>query len=168
VLLQRVTEAKVTADDRQAGSIGPGLLLLVGISGEDLESNLLPMVEKIANLRIFEDADGRMNLSARDRLAAGHNVGVLVVSQFTLYGDIRKGRRPAFTRAAAPEHARPLIDQFASLFAGQGFDVGKGEFGAHMQVSLTNDGPVTIWIDSDEFKQPRRGNHDRATSSTSL
>jgi D-tyrosyl-tRNA(Tyr) deacylase len=106
-----------------------------------------------------------MNLSARDRLATGENIGVLVVSQFTLYGDIRKGRRPSFTRAAGPEHARPMVDQFAALFAEQGFDVGQGEFGAHMQVSLTNDGPVTIWMDSDEFKKPRRGEDDRPTSS---
>lgn len=157
VLLQRVSEASVTVDDRYTGSIGPGLLLLVGISGEDQATDLHPVVEKIANLRIFEDADGLMNLSARDQLAAGEEIGVLVVSQFTLYGDIRKGRRPSFTRAARPEHARPLVDHFATLFAEQGFAVGKGEFGAHMQVSLTNDGPVTIWIDSDEFKQPRRG-----------
>ena len=157
VLLQRVTEASVTVDERTTGAIGPGLVLLVGIADGDLEADLVAMTDKVANLRIFEDADGRMNLSARDRLAAGEPMGMLVVSQFTLYGDTRKGRRPSFTRAAGPEVARPLVDRFAELLAADGFTVGQGEFGAHMQVALVNDGPVTILIDSDDLKQPRRG-----------
>jgi D-tyrosyl-tRNA(Tyr) deacylase len=150
----------VSVDDRETGAIGAGLLLLVGIAANDDASSLHSMVEKIANLRIFEDANGRMNLSARDRLASGEQVGVLVVSQFTLYGDIRRGRRPSFSRAAAPELARPLVDRFSDLFAEQGLIVERGEFGAHMQVSLINDGPVTIWIDSYDFKQPRRGDDE--------
>jgi D-tyrosyl-tRNA(Tyr) deacylase len=160
VLLQRVSRASVSVDDRETGAIGAGLLLLVGIAANDDASALHSMVEKIANLRIFEDANGRMNLSARDRLASGEQVGVLVVSQFTLYGDIRRGRRPSFSRAAAPELARPMVDRFSDLFAEQGLVVERGEFGAHMQVSLINDGPVTIWIDSDDFKQPRRGDDE--------
>ena len=160
VLLQRVSRASVSVDDRETGAIGAGLLLLVGIAANDDASALHSMVEKIANLRIFEDANGRMNLSARDRLASGEQVGVLVVSQFTLYGDIRRGRRPSFSRAAAPELARPMVDRFSDLFAEQGLIVERGEFGAHMQVSLINDGPVTIWIDSDDFKQPRRGDDE--------
>ena len=160
VLLQRVSRASVSVDDRETGAIGAGLLLLVGIAANDDASALHSMVEKIANLRIFEDGNGRMNLSARDRLASGEQVGVLVVSQFTLYGDIRRGRRPSFSRAAAPELARPMVDRFSDLFAEQGLIVERGEFGAHMQVSLINDGPVTIWIDSDDFKQPRRGDDE--------
>ena len=160
VLLQRVSRASVSVDDRETGAIGAGMLLLVGIAADDDASALHSMVEKIANLRIFEDANGRMNLSARDRLASGEQVGVLVVSQFTLYGDIRRGRRPSFSRAAAPELARPMVDRFSDLFAEQGLVVERGEFGAHMQVSLINDGPVTIWIDSDDFKQPRRGDDE--------
>lgn len=158
-LVQRVTGARVVVDDRVTGEIGDGLLLLVGIQAADTTTELATMADKIANLRIFEDADGRMNLSALNRLEAGDPMGMLVVSQFTLYGDIRKGRRPSFTDAAGPEIAEPLVDQFAKLFVAMGFQVGEGEFGAHMQVSLTNDGPVTIWIDSDELRQPRRGNH---------
>ena len=157
VLLQRVSEASVTVDDRVTGEIGEGLVLLVGIQEGDSSAELQSIAAKIANLRIFEDAEGRMNLSALSRLEAGESIGILVVSQFTLYGDIRKGRRPSFTDAAAPEVAEPLVEQFASMFTEMGFTVGTGEFGAHMRVSLVNDGPVTIWIDSDELRQPRRG-----------
>lgn len=159
VLVQRVTEAQVVVDDRVTGEIGDGLLLLVGIQATDTAAELAMVADKVANLRIFEDAEGRMNLSALNRLEAGEPIGVLVVSQFTLYGDIRKGRRPSFTDAAGPESAQPLVDQFVKLFAELGFQVGEGEFGAHMRVSLVNDGPVTIWIDSDELRQPRRGSN---------
>lgn len=160
VLVQRVTAASVMVDDVVTGEIGDGLLLLVGIGQADGRDELAPIANKIANLRIFEDADGRMNLSALDLLAAGREAGILVVSQFTLYGDVRKGRRPSYSRAATPDVAAPLIDAFAALFGEMGFQVGQGVFGAHMQVGLVNDGPVTIWIDSDELQQPRRGPHD--------
>ncbi len=159
VLIQRVTEARVEVDERTTGEIGSGFLLLVGIQASDTEAELATVADKIANLRVFEDTDGKMNLSALNLLESGEPIGMLVVSQFTLYGDIRKGRRPSFTDAAGPEVARPLVEQFAAMFEAMGFQVGQGEFGAHMQVSLVNDGPVTIWIDSDDLKQPRRGSH---------
>jgi D-tyrosyl-tRNA(Tyr) deacylase len=125
------------------------------MSEPDTESDLRQMAEKVANLRIFEDAEGRMNRSALDRMADGEMTGMLVVSQFTLYGDVRKGRRPSFTRAAGPDVAAPMIDQFESMLKELGFPVGSGRFGAHMMVSLVNDGPVTIWIDSEELRKPR-------------
>lgn len=146
ILVQRVSEASVRVDGELIGEIGQGLLLLVGIRESDgpTESSLL--AGKVANLRIFEDRAGKMNLSALDAGAA-----MLVVSQFTLYGDVRKGRRPSFVHAARPEVARPLIDRVADELRDLGLMVACGEFGAHMQVSLVNDGPVTIWLDSDEL-----------------
>ncbi len=155
VLLQRVTEARVEVEGEVTGSTGPGLLLLVGVSETDTGAELEQMAGKVANLRIFEDADGRMNRSAFDRVADGDLTGMLVVSQFTLYGDVRKGRRPSFTRAAGPEVAAPMIDRFVELLRGMGFPVGSGRFGAHMMVSLINDGPVTIWIDSEDLRKSR-------------
>lgn len=155
VLLQRVTKARVEVDREVTGSTGPGLLLLVGISDSDTETELRQMAEKVANLRIFEDSEGRMNRSALDRVSDGELTGMLVVSQFTLYGDVRKGRRPSFTRAAGPEVAAPMIDRFVELLGAMGFPVESGRFGAHMMVSLVNDGPVTIWIDSEELRKPR-------------
>ena len=157
VLVQRVSEARVTVADDEAGSIGAGLLLFVGIAATDSDFERRAMADKIANLRIFEDRDHRMNRSALDLVAAGDPVGALVISQFTLYGDVRKGRRPSFTRAAAPERAAPMIEDFAACLASLGLTVEQGVFGAHMMVSLTNDGPVTIWIDSDDLRQSRRG-----------
>ncbi len=156
VLVQRVSEARVTVADDEAGSIGAGLLLFVGIAATDSDFERRAMADKIANLRIFEDRDHRMNRSALDLVAAGDPVGALVISQFTLYGDVRKGRRPGFTRAAAPEEAAPMIEAFAVCLANPGLVVERGVFGAHMMVSLTNDGPVTIWIDSDDLRQSRR------------
>lgn len=157
VLVQRVREARVTVDDVEAGAIGPGLLLFVGIAATDGDGELRAMADKIASLRVFEDDAGRMNRSVLDLVAGGDPVGALVISQFTLYGDVRKGRRPGFTRAAAPEEAAPMIEAFAVCLANPGLVVERGVFGAHMMVSLTNDGPVTIWIDSDDLRQPRRG-----------
>ncbi len=157
VLVQRVREARVTVDDVEAGAIGPGLLLFVGIAATDGDGELRAMADKIANLRVFEDDAGRMNRSVLDLVAGGDPVGALVISQFTLYGDVRKGRRPGFNRAAAPEEAAPMIEAFAVCLANPGLVVERGLFGAHMMVSLTNDGPVTIWIDSDDLRQPRRG-----------
>ena len=157
VLLQRVSEAAVTVDGETVGAIGPGLLLLVAMTGTDTEAELALAATKVANLRIFEDGDGKMNRSALDLRRDGDVASLLVVSQFTLYGDVRKGRRPSFTDAAPPELAAPLIQSFAGMLGGIGLDVAQGVFGAHMMVSLVNDGPVTIWIDTDELRQPRRG-----------
>lgn len=156
VFLQRVTQARVTVDDIEVGAIGAGLVLFVGVTETDGDAEVQAVVDKVANLRIFEDAVGRMNLSALDRAASGRPVGMLVVSQFTLYGDVRKGRRPSFTRAAAADQAAPLLDRFADVLANVGLFVAQGVFGAQMMVSLTNDGPVTIWIDSDDLRGSRR------------
>lgn len=155
VLVQRVSRASVTVDGGETGSIGTGLLLFVGMAGTDDAADLQTMADKVANLRIFEDRDGRMNLSALDLRETKCSVGVLVVSQFTLYGDVRKGRRPSFTAAAAPDRAAPMIERFATYLEQLGLPVAQGTFGAHMMVSLTNDGPVTIWIDSDDLRKPR-------------
>lgn len=160
VLLQRVTSASVTVSGDVTGAIQDGLVLLVGVSNTDTAEVVPLIVEKIANLRIFEDTEGRMNRSAVDRLGAGEDIGILVVSQFTLFGEVRKGRRPSFTRAAGGEVAAPLIEAVADQFRVLGFAVGQGVFGAHMQVSLVNDGPVTIWIDSDELRRPKGGKDD--------
>lgn len=156
VLLQRVSQARVTVDDVEVGSIGPGLALFVGIAATDGDGELRAMAGKVVNLRIFEDREARMNLSALDLLAGGAPVGALVISQFTLYGDVRKGRRPSFTSAATPQRAAPAIERFAGYVSALGLVVEQGTFGAQMMVSLTNDGPVTIWIDSDDLRQPRR------------
>ena len=161
ILIQRVTGASVTVGDVTVGAIGPGLALLVGIGDEDTAELVPAMCEKVANLRIFEDESGRMNLSALDLLEAGSRPGMLVVSQFTLYGDLRKGRRPSYSHAAQPDIASPMVDACAGWFRSAGFDVGTGEFGAEMQVSRVNDGPVTLGLDSDEMKRPRRGQEGR-------
>ena len=155
VLVQRVTEASVRVDGQVVGAIERGLLLLVGISVDDSEPEVTRLASKIVNLRVFEDPDGRMNLSALD-LEAGDpgSVGMLVVSQFTLYADVARGRRPSFVRAATPDRAAPLIDRFATLLGSSGFRVQCGVFGADMAVHLVNDGPVTILIDSDDLRRP--------------
>jgi len=156
VLLQRVSQASVSVGQAEVDAIGNGLALFVGITSSDGDGELRAMTDKVANLRIFEDRDGRMNLSALDLQSQGLPVGVLVISQFTLYGDVRKGRRPSFTGAAAPGQAEPMIEQFATCLVELGLSVEQGVFGAHMMVSLTNDGPVTIWIDSNDLRQPQR------------
>lgn len=142
VLLQRVSRAEVRVGDRVTGAIGRGFLLLVGLTHDDDEARLAWMAEKVAGLRLFMDADERMNLSLAD-------VGgdVLVVSQFTLYGDAQKGRRPSFVDAARPEVAIPLYERFVALLREKGLRVETGEFGAMMQVELVNDGPVTLWLE---------------------
>ncbi|MEO1526850.1 MAG: D-aminoacyl-tRNA deacylase [Planctomycetota bacterium] len=142
VVLQRVTSASVSVDGNVVGQIGAGFLALVGIGHEDDESVVDWMAEKTAVLRVFEDDAGKMNRSVID-------VGgsVLAVSQFTLYGDCRKGRRPAFTDAAAPDIARSLYERYAEKLAGQGIGVEKGVFAADMKVSLVNDGPVTMLLE---------------------
>ncbi len=156
ILIQRVTEARVTVDSQTTGEIGNGLALLVGIGADDTVELVAPMCEKVANLRIFDDEAGVMNRSALDLLAAGPAPGMLVVSQFTLYGDLRKGRRPSWSHAARPEHAAPLVDACADWFRNAGFAVGTGIFGAEMRVALVNDGPVTLGLDSEDLMRPRR------------
>ena len=142
VVIQRVREARVTVDGEVVGQIGPGLLLLVGIGRGDTEEALRWVAEKIINLRIFEDESGRMNLSLRE--VGGE---ILAVSQFTLYGDVRKGRRPNFTGAAPPEEAEPLFNRFVQLLRESGAKVETGRFRAHMLVELVNDGPVTLLLE---------------------
>ncbi len=147
-VIQRVTEANVTVIDadgsrRVTGEIGPGLVVLLGVTHTDQILEATRLAEKVALLRIFEDDDGKMNRSVLD--VQGE---VLVVSQFTLYGDARKGRRPSFVDAAKPEQAGPLYETFVEALAGQGTRVATGEFQTHMQVSLVNDGPVTLLLDT--------------------
>jgi len=141
-VLQRVSRARVVVEDSTVAEIGGGLLILLGVGPEDTEANAAALSRKIANLRIFADAEGKMNLSVLDVRGSA-----LVVSQFTLFADTRKGNRPAFVSAGAPEHARQLCDRFAALLAEQGVPTQQGEFGAHMQVELLNDGPVTILME---------------------
>ena len=142
VLLQRAKWGKVEIGGKVVGEIGLGVVLLVGVTHTDTEEQARYLANKIANLRIFNDESGKMNRSLLD--VGG---GALVISQFTLYADVRKGRRPAFVDAAPPSIARPLIDRFAEMLRELGVPVQTGEFGAHMEVSLCNDGPVTIWLE---------------------
>ena len=142
VLLQRVSRAEVRVGDRVTGRIARGFLLLVGVTHTDGEEQLAWMAEKVAGLRLFSDAEGKMNLALADVGGA-----VLVVSQFTLYGDAQKGRRPSFIDAARPEVAEPLYRQFVELLRAPGLTVETGEFGAMMDVELVNDGPVTLWLE---------------------
>ena len=142
VLLQRVTEAAVSVDGAEISRIGRGFLLLVGITHSDREEEAAWLAKKVAGLRVFEDSEGKMNLGLED--VAGE---VLAVSQFTLYGDARKGRRPAFVDAARPEQAEPLMTRFCELIRQEGVAVREGSFGAMMQISLVNDGPVTLMLE---------------------
>jgi D-aminoacyl-tRNA deacylase len=142
IVLQRVSRARVTVDGRVAGEIGPGLLLLAGFTHADDEAALAWMAEKVAGLRVFPDAEGKMNRSV---VEAGGDL--LVVSQFTLYGDARKGRRPSFVDAAGPDAAVPLYERFVALLRAPGLRVETGEFGAMMEVELVNDGPVTLILE---------------------
>jgi D-tyrosyl-tRNA(Tyr) deacylase len=142
IVLQRVRHAKVSVNDQTIAEIGPGVVLLVGIGPTDEEEQARYLAAKIANLRIFEDQDGKIN---RSLLEVGGEA--IVVSQFTLYADTRKGRRPSFTDAAAPQIAQPLVESFAALLVEQGIPTQTGEFGAHMLVEIANDGPVTIYLE---------------------
>ena len=144
-LIQRVSQASVTVGDRRVGEIGAGLLVLLGVGTGDGPAEATYLAQKIAHLRIFEDAAGKMNRSV---LETGG--GVLLVSQFTLYADSRKGRRPSFIGAAPPAEAAALVEAVAAALRALGVPVATGEFQAHMAVALVNDGPVTIWLDSDE------------------
>ena len=143
-LLQRVTRANVTVEGEVRGSIGPGLLVFVGVGPLDTAETATTLARKSVNLRIFRDQDGRTNRSLSD--VGGE---MLVVSQFTLYGDTRKGRRPSFIGAAPPELAAELVDVYAATVEESGISIGRGVFGTEMEVELLNDGPMTIWLDSD-------------------
>jgi D-tyrosyl-tRNA(Tyr) deacylase len=151
-LIQRVASASVSIADDEVGRIGPGLVVLLGVANGDDETDARYLVDKIVNMRIFADAQGRFNLSALD---AGGDL--LVVSQFTLHADTRRGRRPDFTAAADPETAIRLYEGAVAMFRETGLTVATGEFQAYMQVSLQNDGPVTIMVDSADRGRPRRG-----------
>jgi D-tyrosyl-tRNA(Tyr) deacylase len=142
-VLQRVTRASVRVGGETAGEIGAGLLVLLGVARDDAEADALYLVEKVLSLRVFEDAEGRMNLSLSEAGGA-----LLAVSQFTLYGDARKGRRPSWFDAAPPELARPLYEFFVAEARARGARVETGSFQAMMEVELVNDGPVTILLDS--------------------
>lgn len=145
-LLQRVSSAKVTVDSKIIGEISAGWLVLLGVGQGDSESEIPKLVEKILGLRLFSDADGRFNLSIQDTKGA-----LLVVSQFTLYADCSRGRRPGFTQAASPEDAKRLYEKFVEAMRASGLLVQTGSFGADMQVSLVNDGPVTVMLDTAEL-----------------
>lgn len=146
VVVQRVSHARVVVEGRVAGEIAPGLLVLLGVGRADTSETAAVMAEKIVNLRIFNDEQGKMNRSLLDVRGA-----VLAVSQFTLYGDARGGRRPSFIQAAPPEQGKLLYEEFVRAVAALGVRVETGVFQAHMSVELTNDGPVTILLDSDKL-----------------
>lgn len=142
-VVQRVKEAKVDVEGKRVGAIGPGLLIFLGVGEDDSEKDCDYLANKIVHLRIFPDREDLMNLSLIDTGGAA-----LVVSQFTLWGDCRKGRRPSFVRAARPEKAEDLYERFIGLLKEKGIDVATGQFQAMMDVSLINDGPVTLMLDS--------------------
>ena len=142
-VVQRVSTASVTVEGEVTGEIERGFLVLLGVAAEDTESDLSWLVNKIVGLRVFEDADGKMNCSLAEA-----NGSMLVVSQFTLLGDCRKGRRPSFVAAARPDRAEELYEQFCEAVRGQGIRVETGRFQTHMDVALVNDGPVTLLVDS--------------------
>jgi D-tyrosyl-tRNA(Tyr) deacylase len=142
-VVQRVTEARVTVGDEEVGAIGPGLCVLVGATHDDTEANASALADKVWNLRIMDDDDGVMNRSVADTTGA-----VLVVSQFTLYGDTSRGRRPSWLAAARPEQAEPLVDAVVARLRNLGAEVATGRFRADMHVALVNDGPVTILLET--------------------
>lgn len=143
-VVQRVSEATVEVEQTEIARIGPGLLVLLGIAPSDGDDQARKLAEKLVNLRIFEDAEGKTNLAAPDVGAE-----VLVVSQFTLYADTSRGRRPSFIYAAGPDVAAPIVQRFADLVAERGLRVATGRFGAHMRVRLCNDGPFTLILDAE-------------------
>lgn len=145
-VVQRVAEASVVVDGQVVGAINQGFLVLLGVTHADGTGQATWLARKIAGLRLFEDDAGKMNLALADVDGA-----VLVVSQFTLYGDAARGRRPSFTKAALPEQAEPLCQAFVAELRAQGLPVATGVFGAMMQVHLVNDGPVTLWLDTAEL-----------------
>ncbi len=145
-LIQRVKRASVTINSQITGKINEGLLIFLGVGEDDTEKQVQYLVEKCTGLRIFTDEQDKMNLSVKDIKGE-----ILVVSQFTLYGDCKKGKRPSFVRAARPETAIPLYESFIAHCKNTGLNVQTGEFGADMQIELINDGPVTIWLDTEEM-----------------
>ncbi|HRO30182.1 MULTISPECIES: D-aminoacyl-tRNA deacylase [Micrococcaceae] len=147
-LLQRTTSASVTVDGEVVGRLDrPGLVVLLGVSVEDTEAEACQLAAKVAGLRVLDDEQSLLSAGA----------GALVVSQFTLYGDVRKGRRPSWTRSAPAELAEPLYERFTAELAGQGIHVERGVFGAMMELSLVNSGPFTVWVDTDDLTGSRRG-----------
>lgn len=152
VVLQRVSRASVSVDGAVVGAIDLGLLILVGVADGDSPSQAEALARKVAGLRIFADSEGRFNESLLDVVGAA-----LVISQFTLHANVRRGRRPSFISAARPELAEPLVEHFAESLRAQGVPVQTGEFGAMMSVELINDGPFTVVIDSADLERPRRG-----------
>jgi len=157
-VIQRVTHASVTVEGEIAGSIGAGLLVLLGVAQDDGPGQAERLAAKVAELRIFADREGRFNRSLVES-----NGEALVVSQFTLFADVRKGRRPSFGGAAAPEHAAQLVDLFVASLGAHGVRVAMGRFGAHMLVELANDGPVTLVLDTGDLERPRRERHGGGT-----
>jgi D-tyrosyl-tRNA(Tyr) deacylase len=145
-VLTRVKHASVTIDGQVKGKIGPGFLILLGVTHEDTEAQAAKLADKLTSLRIFEDENGKMN-----RGLETVNGEILVISQFTLYGNCRKGRRPEFLAAARPEVAIPLYEKFVALCRDKGFHVETGEFGAYMEVDSLNDGPLTLVVDTDQL-----------------
>jgi D-tyrosyl-tRNA(Tyr) deacylase len=148
-VVQRVSAANVAVDGHVISAIGRGFLILLGVAHSDTEAEASYLARKIAGLRVFEDAEGKMNVGLGEVGGAA-----LVVSQFTLYGDVRKGRRPSFTDAARPEQAEALYQRFCQLLAAEGVPLAQGKFQATMAVSLVNDGPVTLWLDTAELMRP--------------
>ena len=142
ILVQRVSKASVTVEGQTISEIGKGLLILLGVGHGDTDEQTTSLAEKVANLRIFEDEHGKTNLSILDVKGEA-----IVVSQFTLYADTRKGRRPSFIDAALPDMAEPLVTRFVELLRGHNIPTQTGKFGAHMEVEIHNDGPVTIWLE---------------------
>lgn len=145
-VIQRVSEASVTVDGQVIGAIGPGLAVLVGFCETDGDEEIAWMARKIAGLRVFADDQGKMNLSVSE--VSGQ---VLIVPNFTLYGDVARGRRPSFTRAADPQDAEPAFERFGNRLEAEGVQVQSGQFGEHMHVGLVNDGPVTLILDAEEL-----------------
>ncbi len=150
-LVQRVSRASVSVQQAQVGAIGRGLLVFLGVGQGDTDDDARYLVDKVVNLRVFPDDQGRFDRSVLDIRG-----DLLVVSQFTLYADTRRGRRPSFTGAAAPSDAQALYERAVALFRDTGLTVATGQFAAIMQVALVNDGPVTIWLDSSERHTPRK------------
>jgi len=151
-MIQRVTQGSVSVEDTVVGSVGHGLVVFLGVALGDTEEDAAYLVEKTVTLRIFSDEYDRFNLSALETGAQ-----VLLVSQFTLHADTRKGRRPSFARAAQPQDAEPLFERALALFRQKGLKVATGQFQKHMMVQMVNDGPVTLLLDSEDRKRPRGG-----------
>ena len=152
VLLQRVSKASVSVESRTIGKISQGFVVFLGISKDDSDKDIRHIVEKVTNLRVFVDSEGKFNLSALDIKA-----DLLIISQFTLYADSSKGRRPSFLQAALPEKAEPMFNQTVGLFKETGLNVQTGQFQANMMVSICNDGPFTVMLDSEDRKDKKKG-----------